>query len=140
MYKEEPNGGVEQMITWASVHQSGSIWNGMRDLVDGKHPIKRYSESVFELNLKTLLVNRFNYPIARSAEPQEGLSRSKSTHIEPNVDWGFTVFNEVADVLYSITNTNKAVRPKPVLKYFDINANALKINIENYPLEYRISN
>ncbi len=141
VYKEMPNGqGVEQMITWASVCINGSDWDGLRDTVDGKTPIVRYTEPVFNLKPKVLLACRFNYPIAWLSHPWEGVSRNKSTHIEPNVDWGFLEFNNVADELYSVKNYGKVAPPTPVIESFNAVQNILKIKLDGFPLEYRISN
>src|SRR6056297_2625051 len=115
VYKESPDKqSVEQMITWASVWLNGNEWDGLRDTIDGKLPIERYSERAFDLNPQTLLVNRFNYPLAWMGMPGEGVSRNKSTHIETNVDWGFLEFNDVAKVLYDIRGTEKAAPPAPL--------------------------
>jgi len=141
IYKALPSGkGVEQMITWASVHLGGTNWDGMQDEIDGKMPIERYTEPVYKLKPKALLVNRFNYPLAWLSEPQEGISRNKSTHIEPNVDWGFAVFNNVAKELYKVRGYEKKSPEKPELNSFDKENNVFSIKLDNYPLEYRISN
>ena len=141
IYKETTDGlGVEQMTTWASVCISGSNWDGLRDTVNGKIPIVRYTDPVYNLKPKVLLVNRFNYPLAWLTEPQEGVSRNKSTHIEPNVDWGFLEFNDVANELYSIRNYEKLVPPTLLIESFNANANILKIKLDGFPLEYRVSN
>ncbi|MEN8158369.1 MAG: T9SS type A sorting domain-containing protein, partial [Bacteroidota bacterium] len=63
-----------------------------------------------------------------------------STHIEPNVDWGFEVFNEVAEVLYDLKGATKAAPPVPALDSYDADRNSLKIALDGFPLEYRISN
>ncbi|MEN8203673.1 MAG: T9SS type A sorting domain-containing protein, partial [Bacteroidota bacterium] len=63
-----------------------------------------------------------------------------STHIEPNVDWGFEVFNEVAEVLYDLKGATKAAPPVPALASYDADRNSLKIALDGFPLEYRISN
>ena len=141
VYKNKPNGtGIEQMITWASVNLSGSSWDGLRDLVNGVTPIVRYSQNVSSLAPQVLLANRFNYAIAWMSQPQEGVSRNKSTHIEPNVDWGFTEFNEFASEMFTLKNYAKIAPPTPRVYYFD-NANTkLKIKLDGYPTEYRISN
>ena len=128
------------MITWASVYTSGGNWDGMRDTVDGKIPIVRYTEPVFNFKPKVLLVGRFNYPIAWLSQPQEGVSRNKSTHIEPNVDWGFLEFNDVANELYKVRGWEKKTPPKPEVKSFNSPNNILKIKLNGFPLKYRISN
>jgi len=141
IYKMLPgNDGIEQMITWASVHLGGYNWDGMLDEIDGKMPFERYSQPVYKLKPKTLLVNRFNYPLAWIEEPQEGISRNKSTHVEPNVDWGFLVFNNVANELYKVRGYIKKAPEKPVLNVYDKVKKVLEIKLDNYPLEYRISN
>lgn len=141
VYKNKPSGsGVEQMITWASVHLGSSSWDGLRDLVNGVTPIVRYSQNISSLSPQVLLANRFNYAIGWYNEPQEGLSRNKSTHIEPNVDWGFTEFNEFASQMYILRNYSKNAPPSPVPYYFNDVTNKLKIKLDGYPTEYRISN
>ena len=141
VYKEAENGaGVEQMITWASVWLQGAEWDGLRDTLNGKLPIERYTEPVKDLMPNTLLINRFNYPLAWPDEPQEGLSRNKSTHIEPNVDWGFLEFNDVASVLYDVKGSDKIAPPVPRLNAYDVITNKMQIHLDNYPLEFRISN
>ena len=132
--------GVEQMITWASVCINGSDWDGLRDTVDGKTPIVRYTEPVFNLKPKVLLACRFNYPIAWLNQPQEGVSRNKSTHIEPNVDWRFLEFNNVADELYSVKNYRKVAPPTPAIESFNAVQNILRIKLDGFSLEYCITN
>jgi hypothetical protein len=141
VYKEMPDGqGVEQMITWASVFLSGNNWDGLRDTVDGKTPIVRYTQPVYKLKPKVLLVSRFSYTVCWPAVPMEGLTRNKSTHIEPNVDWGFLEFNDVADELYNVRGYDKTVPSKPEAESFNGLNNILKIKLDDFPLEYRISN
>lgn len=141
IYKETTDGlGVEQMTTWASVCINGSNWDGLRDTVNGKTPIVRYTDPVYSLKPKVLLVNRFNYPLAWLTEPQEGVSRNKSTHIEPNVDWGFLEFNDVANELYNVRAYPKAAPPLALVDTFNMQSNTLKIKLDGFPLEYRLSN
>lgn len=141
IYKMLPNGkGVEQMISWASLYLGGRSWDGLLDKVDDKTTFERYTEPVYKLKPKALLVSRFNYAVAWGAEPQEGISRNKSTHIEPNVDWGFLVFNNVANELYKVRGYEKKTPEKPELSSFNKETNLLSIKLDNYPLEYRISN
>ena len=141
VYKNKPTGsGVEQMITWASVNLSGSSWDGLRDLVNGVTPIVRYSQNISSVSPQVLLACRFNYAIAWMSEPQEGVSRNKSTHIEPNADWGFTEFNEFASEMFTLRNYTKIAPPTPAPYYFNDISNKLKIKLEGYPTEYRISN
>jgi len=141
IYKLMPDGRrVEQMITWASVNLGGRNWDGLLDEIDGKKPIERYTEPVYSIRPKALLVNRFNYPMGWGNEPQEGISRNKSTHMEPNVDWGFLVFNNVANELYKVRGYEKKSPEIPALNSFDKEKNLLSIKLDNYPLEYRISN
>ncbi len=143
VYKEMPYAsgeGVEQMITWASVCISDTDWDGLRNTVDSETPIVRYTEPVFNLKPKVLMACRFNYPIAWLSQPQEGVSRNKSTHIEPNVDWRFLEFNNVADELYSVKNYGKVAPPTPVIESFNSAQDILQIKLDGFPLEYLISN
>jgi hypothetical protein len=141
IYKETTDGlGVEQMTTWASICINGSNWDGLRDTINSKIPIVRYTEPVYNLKPKVLVVNRFNYSIAWLTEPQEGVSRNKSTHIEPNADWGFLEFNDVANELYNVRAYPKAAPPVPLVDTSNIQSNTLKIKLDGFPLEYRLSN
>jgi hypothetical protein len=141
VYKETADGpGVEQMTTWASICINGSEWDGLRDIQDGKIPIARYTDPVYDLKPKVLVVNRFNYPVAWLTQPQEGVSRNKSTHIEPNADWGFLEFNDVANELYNVRAYPKSAPPVAYVDTFDIPGKTLKIKLDGFPLEYRLSN
>lgn len=132
-------GQPEQMATWASVSLSGTSWDGLLDKKDGKYTIERYTEPVFRIRPQVLLINRWNYPIAYMTQPQEGISRNDSTHIEPNVDWGFEVFNLVANQTYSLNGWAESAPPAPEVQNVDITANVLEISLKGNPLEYRIS-
>jgi hypothetical protein len=141
VYKETTDGsGVEQMTTWASICINGSDWDGLRDIKDNKIPIVRYTDPVYNLKPQVLVVNRFNYPLAWLTQPQEGVSRNKSTHIEPNVDWGFLEFNDVANELYNVRAYPKEAPPAAWVDTIDIQNNILKIKLDGFPLEYRLSN
>ena len=132
-YKKGADGEVEMMQTWASVHLGGESWDGMTDLIDGKLCIERYSEPVKKYRPKALLINRWNYPIAWPAEPQEGLSRNKSTHIEPNEDWGFDAFYSTSRVMSDIEGKTVKSPGKPTL--LSVSGGRLFFDTAGMPLE-----
>ena len=126
----------EQMIAWASVHKSGTEWDPMNKIIDGKTTFERTIWKVKELKPKALLVNRFNYAIAWLDEPQEGVGLYESTHIEPNEDLGFLIFDNVRENLYDLNDWEK----NPVqLKNAEVSGNLIKVPLDNYPTKYRIS-
>ena len=137
LYKMGPNNKPEQMITWASLHQGYGVWDGLHNQIDGKVPIQRYSEPVADVMPEVLLVNRWNYPLAWPEQPQEGVSREGSTHIEPNVDWGFDVFNSVTKEMYKLNAWKTDAPPKPVITA--ASAERVFIDLNGFPLEARIS-
>lgn len=140
IYNEGQDGSPEQMITWASIWKGGPNWDGMLDMVDGKLAIQRYTEPVYRIMPKALLVNRWNYPLAWLEQPQEGVSRNKSTHIEPNVDWGFKIFNAVATEIYKLNDFKQAAPPSPAVSDYDGKKRVVNISVDGFPLEYRVSN
>ena len=118
-YKKGKDGTVEMMQTWASLYLGGTDWDGLTDLIDGKTCIERYSEPVAKYKPKALIVNRWSYSLSWYDQPQEGITRNKSTHIEPNVDWGFRVYDSVANVLYSLEGKTPAPPPAPKITKID---------------------
>lgn len=138
IYKEGQDGSVEQMQTWVSIWKDGTNWDGMLNKIDGKYPIERYSEPIEKLNPKAVLINRFNYPLIWLDEPQEGVSIENSSHIEPNVDWGFKMFNIVSKQLYKMKGL-KMTAPD-IEKAIKTDKGQIKIDLSNYPLEYTVSN
>jgi hypothetical protein len=81
-------------------------------------------------------VNRFNYAIAWLDEPQEGVSLYESTHIEPNEDFGFLIFDNIRENLYDLNNWEKTVVQ---LKDAEVVGNMVKVPLDDYPTKYRIS-
>lgn len=132
-YKKGKDGTVEMMQTWASLYLGGSGWDGLTDEVDGKTCIERYSEPVAKYKPKALIINRWNYPLSWYDEPQEGITRNKSAHIEPNVDWGFRVYDSVARVMYSLEEKTPA--PPPCPKITKIDNGRVFFDTEGMPLE-----
>ena len=124
---------VEMMQTWASLYLGGSGWDGLTDEVDGKTCIERYSEPVAKYKPKALIINRWNYPLSWYDEPQKGITRNKSAHIEPNVDWGFRVYDSVARVMYSLEEKTPA--PPPCPKITKIDNGRVFFDTEGMPLE-----
>lgn len=136
-HKDDSDGKVEQMIAWASVHKGGENWDEMNNIINGKTTFERTLRGVAEMSPKALLINRFNYAVAWKEEPQEGLSLYASTHIEPNKDFGFLIFDNVKENLYKLNNWNKNA-PKAPEVVSDCE-DALFLNLSEYPTEYRIS-
>lgn len=136
-HKDSPDGSVEQMIAWASLHRGGFNWDELNNIIDGKTTFERTLRGVKEMRPKALLINRFNYAMAWKKEPQEGVSLMGSTHIEPNEDFGFLVFDNVKENLYDLNmwNKNKPADPKVV----KVDGNTLFIDLSNFPTEYRVS-
>ncbi len=131
------DGMAEQMIAWASVHKGGENWDELNHIVAGKTTFERTLRGVAELSPKALLINRFNYAIAWKEEPQEGVSLYGSTHIEPNKDFGFLIFDNVKTNLYRLNCWNQKAPPAPALISAD--SHSLKLSLDGYPTEYRIS-
>jgi len=131
-----PDKKPEQMIAWASVHKSGTEWDPLNKVIDGKTTFERTIWKVKELKPKALLVNRFNYAIAWLDEPQEGVSLYESTHIEPNEDFGFLIFDNIRENLYDLNNWEKTVVQ---LKDAEVVGNMVKVPLDDYPTKYRIS-
>ena len=137
LYKKGENNSVEQMVAWASVHRGYLEWDELNNKINGKTTFERTLRGVKELSPSALIVARWNYALAWLSQPQEGLSLYESTHIEPNEDFGFLVYDNVKDNLYEINNWKKLVPPAPTVQYeFD---GALFIGLDEYPTEYRIS-
>ncbi len=131
------DGSVEQMIGWASVHRGGMKWDALNNIVAGKTTFERTIWNVGKMNPKALLVNRFNYAVAWKEEPQEGVSLYESTHIEPNEDFGFLVFDNVRKNLYALNSWETKAPPLPEVLQTD--DNVIHISLKGYPTEYRIS-
>lgn len=137
LYKKGENNSVEQMVAWASVHRGYLEWDELNNKINGKTTFERTLRGVKELSPSALIVARWNYALAWLSQPQEGLSLYESTHIEPNEDFGFLVFDNVKKNLYDINNWKELVPPTPSVQYeFD---GTLFIGLEEFPTEYRIS-
>ncbi|MBO4325786.1 MAG: hypothetical protein J5950_00765 [Clostridia bacterium] len=149
MYNVGKNGEVEQMSCWASMYADNSYWDPLNNIIDGKTTFERTIRCVSELMPKALLINRFNYPLAWPEEPQEGLSLFESTHIEPNYDFGFSVFDNVKQNLYELNGWEKSAPPAPACTISDGSGKilaALKsgsakvfLSLEGEPQMYRMS-
>lgn len=140
-YKEGKDKKVEQMMCWAAIYngwskEEDSPWDGMDQIYDGKTTFERSLRGVKELSPKALLVNRFNYPMAWTQHPYEGISLYDSVHFEPNRDFGFLVFNNVMKNLYDLNNWIGKAPVKPEATVLE--DNRFSIPITNYPLEIRI--
>ena len=140
VYKEgEVSKKPEQMQVWASYWRADSTWDGMFRKIDGKLPFERNIEAVYDVMPQVLYIGRFNYPLVYPTEPQEGLSREDSTHIEPNEDWGFTVYNLVAKHLYALNGWEGAPPPAPQITGFDQARRTVGVDVSGYPLEFQMS-
>ena len=135
-HKDSADGSVEQMIAWASVHKGGENWDELNHVLSGMTTFERTLRGVAELSPKALLVNRFNYALAWKEEPQEGLSLYASTHIEPNEDFGFLIFDNVKENLYDLNKWNHYAPAAP--KIVSTSENTVYLNLDEYPTEYRI--
>ncbi len=136
-YKKGASGRVEQMIAWASVHLGGLSWDPMNRVVNGKTTFERTLRMVDELRPQTLLINRFNYAMAWLEQPQEGLSLYESTHIEPNKDFGFLIFDNVKENLYRLNDLPMTAPGKPTVVSRD--GDTITIDLADFPTEYRVS-
>lgn len=136
-HKDAADGSVEQMIAWASLHKGGENWDELNHIVNGQTTFERTLRGVAELSPKALLINRFNYAMAWKEQPQEGVSLYGSTHIEPNVDFGFLVFDNVKTNLYKLNYWKQEAPPAPEVLSSD--DDALFLSLDGYPTEYRIS-
>ncbi|MBE7066893.1 MAG: hypothetical protein E7385_05010 [Ruminococcaceae bacterium] len=136
-HKDSPDGGVEQMIAWASVHKGGFNWDTLNNIIDGKTTFERTLRNVKEMSPKAVLINRFNYAMAWKAEPQEGVSLYGSTHIEPNEDFGFLIFDNVKKNLYELNEWNKHAPVAPAVA--SVEGNKVFIGLDEFPTEYRVS-
>ena len=137
--KDSPQGGVEQMFACVVGNcdpESGES-DPMNHIIDGKTTFERHLRMVKELQPQALLVLRFNYAKAWREEPQEGISLYESSHIEPNEDFGFLVFNNVMKNLYDLNDWTPA---PPELSQIDFNEDgSIVLALDSFPLEYRIS-
>lgn len=127
---------VEQMVAWASIHKGGLNWDKLNNVIGGLTTFERSLRNVRELSPKALIIARWNYPLCWLEEPQEGLSLYESTHIEPNTDFGFEVFDNVKKNLYSLNNWIASAPPAPEVISQD--ADKLLLSLSGYPTEYRI--
>lgn len=135
MYKEAKDGSIEQMSCWAAMFAENKYWDPLNNIIDGKTTFERTLRGAANLMPKALLVNRFNYYLAWPQEPQEGLSLYESVHIEPNRDFGFLVFDNVRDNLYSLNNWKKTPCECQIVS---IDGDKVKVSLETYPTEYRV--
>lgn len=126
----------EQMVAWASIHKGGFNWDALNNIVNGLTTFERSLRGVNELSPKALIIARWNYQCAWYEEPQEGISLYESTHIEPNTDFRFEVFDNVKQNLYSLNNWIAEVPPLP--EFTEITADKLVLSLAGYPVEYRI--
>ena len=151
MYSMGTDGKVEQMSCWASMFAENQYWDPLNHEINGKTTFERTLRGVAELSPKALLVNRFNYPLAWPEQPQEGLSLYESTHIEPNRDLGFSVFDNVKKNLYLLNCWRQDAPPAPecvltggdssegILTALKSGSETVRISLTGYPQEYRVS-
>lgn len=136
IYRQGVDGKPEQMAVWASVF-SGDGWDELNNKINGMTTFERSLSAARKVKPKTLLVCRFNYPIAWGGYPAEGQSLKSSTHIEPCEDLGFTVFDNVKKNLYDYNNFKAVAPDKPVV--IEQRDGIAVIDLAGYPTEYRIS-
>lgn len=136
-HKDGPDGKVEQMIAWASVYKGGTKWDGLNNIINNQTTFERTLRNVDELSPKALLICRFNYPVVWLEEPQEGVSLYGSTHIEPNKDFGFLVFDNVRKNLYRLNYWEEKAPGGATIN--NISDNAIFLDFDEYITEYRIS-
>lgn len=150
MYSAGLNGQIEQMSCWASMFAENKYWDPLNNQINDQTTFERTLRGVKELSPKALLVNRFNYPLAWPEEPQEGLSITESTHIEPNKDLGFSVFDNVKKNLYLLNNWTMKAPSAPecllpgdssesILTALKNGSQVIKLSLEGKPQEYRVS-
>ncbi len=135
-YSAGKDGKVEQMVAWASVHKGGFNWDKLNNVIGGRTTFERQLRNVKELSPQALIVARWNYPLEWFEQPQEGISLYESTHIEPNVDFGFAVFDNVQQNLYALNNWIGEKPPLPVItEETDV---AMMLSLDGFPAEYRL--
>ncbi|MBR0158993.1 MAG: hypothetical protein IJM24_07920 [Clostridia bacterium] len=135
-YSKGNGGRVEQMAAWASVHKGGFNWDALNNVVNGQTTFERQLRNVKELSPQALVIARWNYPLEWFEQPQEGISLYESTHIEPNVDFGFDVFDNVQQNLYALNNWLGEKPPLPA--FTGETAGAMMLSLEGFPVEYRL--
>ncbi len=136
MYKEGNGRTIEQMSCWAAMFSENKYWDSLNNEVNGQTTFERTLRGAAELKPKALLINRFNYPLAWPEEPQEGVSLYESVHIEPNKNFGFSVFDNVRKNLYELNGWGKTPVKCEVISN---DGKTIKVSLNGYPTEYRIS-
>ena len=135
-YAKGADGKPEQMISWASIHKTGMDWDPLNNVIDGKTTYERTIWKVKDIKPKVLIVSRFNYAVCWIDEPQEGVSLYESTHIEPNEDFGFLIFDNVRKNLYELNNWGKNIVE---VEEVDAVNDVIKVPLGDFPTEYRVS-
>jgi hypothetical protein len=135
-YSAGKGGKVEQMVAWASVHKGGFNWDALNNVIGGRTTFERQLRNVKELSPQALIVARWNYPLEWFEQPQEGISVYESTHIEPNVDFGFAVFDNVQQNLYALNNWLGEKPPLPAVT--EETDRAMMLSLDGFPAEYRL--
>ena len=100
IYTAYKGGKAEMMAAavavWRGWETDGSLWDAMNHRIGGKTPLERTLAGVYQYQPDYVVINRFNYPVVWMSESQEGMGLWHSTHYEPSVELGFTMFNAVA--------------------------------------------
>lgn len=141
IYTAYKGGKAEMMAAavavWRGWETDGSPWDAMNHRIGGKTPLERTLAGVYQYQPDYVVINRFNYPVVWMSESQEGMGLWHSTHYEPSVELGFTMFNAVAKEVRQMRNLSGKA-PETVRVLHDQDA-VLSIDLSSDPLEYRIS-
>ena len=127
-YSAGKGGKVEQMV--------GFNWDALNNGIGGRTTFERQLRNGKELSPQALIVARWNYPLEWFEQPQEGISVYESTHIEPNVDFGFAVFDNVQQNLYALNNWLGEKPPLPAVT--EETDRAMMLSLDGFPAEYRL--
>ena len=109
----------------------------MDKVVDGHTTFERNLRGVARIKPQVLCINRFNYAIAWKEQLQEGLSLYQSSHIEPNVDLGFEIFDNVKLNLYKLNYWKQNAPEAPTV--ISCEKDKLFIDLKGFPTEFRVS-
>lgn len=133
---------AEQSDMWTAIYDhTSNTWDGQQNAQDGKTPIIRTSSGLAGKRPRNVWVSAFNYRYARYSQPYEGLSTDGSVYWEPSEFVGWSIYNRVADAIYSFKRLRKGAPGKPVLTSYDLNGGSWRIRFQsaNYPTEYCVS-
>ena len=104
----------------------------------GKYLIERYTEPLQSKSPRVALINRWNYPKGWYDEPQEGLSLSDATMIEPCVDLGFDIYDRSAEQVFQLRGLVEKSPAAPVIESV-VEGRYVGYSSGNFPTQYKVS-